>query len=279
MPQCDLDEMARAVSAVGFVGIGLCEELLDGQLERAGAILDASGLTATICQTRVRSVFPFAGDAGAFESGAAALDAREAEIVAGMRRLAPLQPATYVVLPGVPIGYATDAQADAVVVSTLKRLAREAVLHGARIAFEPVHPSVRDLFGYVTTLRHGLEIVAGVGDPSVGLLLDTWHLAEDPDAMTLTKRQVAQVGGVHLADRVESETDWRHRTLPGHGFLPVNEVVQRLDAMGYRGCMDLELISDDGRLGLPTADSYWTLGASTLAEQLWGSVEALSVVI
>jgi sugar phosphate isomerase/epimerase len=272
MPRSDLRETAGVLSDAGFRGIGLCEELLGDRDSDSADVLRAFGLEATVCQTRVRSIFPFLG---AFEVGETSPAAREAEIRAGIHRMAPFQPDCYVVLPGVPPESASRQEADQTVIDALQRLGDEAASLDVTIAFEPVHPTVRDLFGYVTSIRHGLDILEAVDHPAVGLLVDTWHLAEDPQAMTLTVDETASVAGVHLGDRAATDEDWRHRKLPGYGCLPISEVVAHLVAQGYSDWFDIEIISDDGRLGAPVPDSYWHLDPEDLARALWdGALKA-----
>jgi sugar phosphate isomerase/epimerase len=64
------------------------------------------------------------------------------------------------------------------------------------------------------------------------------------------ERSAGLIFGVHLNDAVTD--DDRHNRLPGDGELPLVEIVRAIEATGYRGTYDNELM--DPSLGLPPAE-------------------------
>jgi sugar phosphate isomerase/epimerase len=144
----------------------------------------------------------------------------------------------------------------------IRRVGEVGARHGVRVALEPIHPSPAEVLSFVHAVDHALELI---GDAEVGILFDTWHLQE--------ASHLERIFGVHVADRREPTRSDFDRLLPGEGS---RAAVRGLEAGGWDGWYDVELMSDDGRFGNAFEDSLWTLPADELARRSVESLEALA---
>ncbi|MBM3471031.1 MAG: sugar phosphate isomerase/epimerase [Armatimonadetes bacterium] len=97
----------------------------------------------------------------------------------------------------------------------------------------------------VNTLRVARDILDEVGDPTAGLVIDTFHFyaggsrLEDLDGL-----DAARVFVVHVDDAEPGDPAGlgdSHRLLPGEGVIPLKAMITRLEEAGYRGTYSLEL--------------------------------------
>ena len=127
----------------------------------------------------------------------------------------------------------------------LKRLAAVASEHGVRLALEPFHPGCGDEWSFVTDLQTTLQIIEEVDNPSLGLVLDTYHIGMDPDAMRWLPDVAPHVHLVQLGDGRQCPHGEMNRCLLGDGRVPLEELTEMLVDCGYRGPWEIELIGED----------------------------------
>jgi 2-keto-myo-inositol isomerase len=172
----------------------------------------------------------------------------------------------YVVAVPSPLSDAPDAaEVVPATVEALRALAGTAAPYDIRIGFE--------FLGFsdcsVTTLAQAREIVAAVGHPGVGLVLDAFHFyAGGSTWEMLDGLDPAQLFVVHLDDAEELPPDQltdAHRLLPGDGVIPLRDLVARLEALGYRGAYSIELFRPE----------YWRWDPVELAKVARQKMEAL----
>lgn len=106
----------------------------------------------------------------------------------------------------------------------------------AMIALEPTVPWHAD---YMNTLGEALELADLIDHPRVGVYPDTFHLWRTGTMLEDIERAGNRILGVHLNDAREGED---HNCLPGDGELPLVEIVRAIEATGYRGTYDNELV-------------------------------------
>lgn len=237
-----------AYRAAGAGAIGLLEAKLEGVADVRGK-LRSSGLAASACLPAVGSILPSPLIPGPEEP-----EARVEAICASVARFAELEPACVFFLTGP----GEDRRA---VREGIDRIAEAGARHGVRVALEPIHPSQAETLSFVHTVEDALELI---GEADVGILFDTWHL----DAVS----HVERILGVHVADRREPTRSDFDRLLPGAGS---RAAVRALEAAGYEGWYDVEVMSDDGRFGHAFPDSLWALPAVELARRAVAAMEAL----
>lgn len=131
----------------------------------------------------------------------------------------------------------------------MRWLARQAGQRGLRIAYEAMAWSTVH-----HTLQGADELVNRLGEPGLGLVVDTFHLLArggSPRIVeTVDPRRIALVQLCDLDRPVDDlevtvETARHRRLLPGQGCLPLDVVTGRLHAMGYTGPVGLEVFNDD----------------------------------
>jgi sugar phosphate isomerase/epimerase len=195
--------------------------------------------------------------------GPADPEERIAAICASIRRLAPYEPESIVVLSG-PQGSRTEDEARAIVVDGLQRAAAVAREEGIPLGFEPIHPSQRDSAGFVCSLADALAVLddAGLGD--VGILADTYNLAGEQSAAIAAV--VGRIAGVHVADELP-EPVAGVRELPAPGGRSA-ALVEALRAAGWEGTLDVEIFS--------TPDGFWALPPDEAARLAYAALTALA---
>jgi sugar phosphate isomerase/epimerase len=223
----DLD----AYRAAGADGIGIWEmKLQDDSLER----FRASGLDAAAAVTVVPSILPLPLMEGPNDP-AQRVDA----IRAGIRRLAPFEPACVLFLTGP--GDDRDT-----ILEGIRAIADEGRACGVRVAVEPIQREFAEYWTIVSSLDEAAELVDEAG-ADVGIMYDVWHLWREPVEQIARHRD--RIYGVHIADWRDPTRNSNDRVLPGDGIVDYAPI---LDALRWDGLFDLEIFSDSE---LP--DSLW----------------------
>lgn len=105
-----------------------------------------------------------------------------------------------------------------------------------KLALEPIVPWQSD---YLNTMAEALELMELVGHPNLGVFPDTFHLWRTGTMLDDIERAGSSILGVHLNDARPNED---HNCLPGDGELPLVEIVRAIEATGYSGTYDNELM-------------------------------------
>jgi sugar phosphate isomerase/epimerase len=254
----------------GAHGIGICEAKLPaGGDAAAQEKFRASGLKASVCLPAVLSILPLPQFAGPDEP-----EQRVQELIAGIRRLAMFRPACCFCLTG-PCGGLEEARARAIVVRGLRQAARAAADVGVPLGVEPIHVSLRDQWTIVTSIPETLDLIAEVGEPNLGIGFDTWHLGDTPNLFDHIRGHARRIMGMHLSDRRNPTRGWADRVLPGDGTLDLPGMLRALEAAGYDGWYDLEVLSDNGMFGNHYPDSLWQVPPVQLVSRARAAFERL----
>lgn len=251
-----------AYAAAGFDAIGIWEFKLPDDDDANLALLAEHGLEVAICVPAVPAILQLAipGLEGPADP-AERIDA----LCASATRLARYRPETVACLSG-PLGGRSEAEARAIVVGGLRHVARAARAADVQLGFEPIHRSQRASTSFVNTIEDALAILAEAGTDEVGILLDTYHVWDDPAVWDLIARASYRIAGVHLADwpMDSARTD---RELPGHGISSTKALVDALSLSGWDGILDVEIFGDPER--------FWGLEVGEAARQAHAAVSAL----
>jgi sugar phosphate isomerase/epimerase len=233
----DLD----AYRAAGADGIGIWEmKLQDDSLER----FRASGLEAAAASPAVPSILPLPLIEGP-EDPAERIEA----ICAGIRRLAPFEPACVLFLTGPGDDRAT-------ILEGIRAIADAGRACGVRVALEPIQREFAGLWTIVSSLDEAAQLVDEAGTDA-GLMYDVWHLWREP--LEQIARHRDRIYAVHVADWRDPTRNTNDRVLPGDGIVDYGPI---LDALRWDGLFDLEIFSDPE---LP--DSLWKDDPSELARR------------
>ena len=121
-----------------------------------------------------------------------------------------------------------------------------AEVHGVRLAIEPLNRFETSLFN---TVEQAMRLVEMFDHPSLGLLLDTFHMnIEERDIGAAIRR-----AGKHLAHVHACGND---RGAPGHDGIEWVAVRDALDGIGYAGTVSIESFTSANRT-IATAASIW----------------------
>jgi sugar phosphate isomerase/epimerase len=180
-----------------------------------------------------------------------------------VRALAAYEPVGCVCATG-PYGKYDEGDGREIVVRGLKRLARVAADSGMVLAIEPIHSSLAEFFSFVHGLPDAADLLADVGEDNVRILVDIWHLGDDPKLIDDVQQYASLIAGVHVNDRPAQPRSWCDRLLPGDGIADLPRILHALETVGYAGWYELEVISDDGRFGESLPDSLWKIEPAEL---------------
>jgi sugar phosphate isomerase/epimerase len=254
-PDTSFEEDVVLASEIGAQGIGICEfKLREGEEAAQLEALRSAGLRASVCMPANISPLP----TGVVFPGPDDIDERVELMCASMRRLAPFEPASVVVITGA-LRERTPEEARRIVVEGLREVARVAAGVGVRLGVEPQRVDVLPGRSLVSTLPETLELIEEVGAENIDIVYDVYHLFETDDIVELTRRHAGSFGGVQICDWREQTRGWMDRVLPGDGIIDLPALFAALEEGGFDGWYDLEVFSDDGRYGADYEDSLWKL--------------------
>jgi sugar phosphate isomerase/epimerase len=151
---------------------------------------------------------------------------------------AALEAACVVVAPGRREGRSYAETRD-LAARALTEVLEKTTQSGVRIALEPIIAWQSD---YLNTLGEAVELIDLVDHPSVGAYVDSFHLWRTGTLLEDIERAGPRIFGMHLNDAANGD-DHANR-LPGEGDLPLVEIVQAIEAAGYRGTYDNEYMYD-----------------------------------
>jgi 2-keto-myo-inositol isomerase len=252
----------RVAAAAGYQWVELRDAKIDAflaagrTLAQLRELVRAAGLRVLSVNALEDATLPRGG----------ALAERRGRMEALCRWAAVLEAPFVVVVPSpLPAGGLPESDVRALTVAALRAHATVARAYGVQVGFEFLGSAACS----ISTLRAARSVLADLDDPRVGLVIDAFHFfvggsrLEDLDGL-----RGHEVFIVHLDDAPDGEpsrlTD-AERLLPGHGALPLQSLVARLQALGYRGVYSLELFRPE----------YWRWDPEVLARRGLAAMRAL----
>jgi sugar phosphate isomerase/epimerase len=148
----------------------------------------------------------------------------------------------------------------------LRELATQAAEHGTRIAIETMP------FSIIPTVPMGAEIISAAAHPSIGLLVDAWHIFRAGTTLEELRESLlpGMIFGVELDDAGHDmvgslfEDTLDHRLLCGEGSFDLRGLVAVLRDKGFDGPWGVEILSSSFRR-LPVAQAVKLAAESTLS--------------
>jgi sugar phosphate isomerase/epimerase len=159
-------------------------------------------------------------------------------------------------------GTLSAREADEIYIQRLSRVAPLARELGVTMAIEPLHPFLHTV-GYIHTIRHAARITENV--ENCGIIIDVAHLYWDGDLEADIHRHCDKLALVQIANldpQALAERRWG-RALPDQGVVPIPEIVRMIDAAGYRGAYESEILLDlphDQCIAAARASRLWFEG-------------------
>ena len=164
-----------------------------------------------------------------------------------LRTAAALGATCLVVCSGARAGH-TFNHARRLVEGALKELVPLAEELGVVMALEPMHPGCAARCTFLNNLDDALGIIQAIDRPHVKLLLDTYHLGQDPDLVERIPQIASQIALVQLGDAKCPPQGEQNRCRLGDGIVPLRKIVCALRSAGYDGFFDVELLGEDVRV-------------------------------
>ena len=256
------EQDVEAYAAAGFDAIGLWEFKLPEDDAANIELLRSHGLGVAVCVPTVPSILQLAipGLEGPLDP-----PDRVAALRASVARLAAYEPECVACLAG-PLGGRTREGGFASVVEGLATVAEAARTAGVRLGFEPIHVTQRDAAGFVNSLSETDILLDAVGAPEIGVLLDTYHVWDDPTVLSWIAANPDRIAGVHVCDW--PSRDRTDRVLPGDGISQTGVIVAALAAAGWDGALDVEIFS--------TPELFWGLPVDEAARRAFAAISALA---
>lgn len=247
------EEDVERYSRLGVDAIEVCEIKLDrGRMAEQLALVGDHGLSVSSVQPVVRTLFP---------------SRTQPEPVGVQDRMARFRETIVSVGhagEGVPFITNTGIPPAGNVQEVFETAAREYRLladfaseRGARIALEPLNPSIANVESAIWTVEQAMRIVTAVDRPNFGICLDYWNIWQNPHV----EESIRGAGDRILIAQV---SDWRtprsyaDRLIVGGGEIPFPSLLRATYESGYRGPYELEIFSGD------VPDSLWRSNLDTV---------------
>lgn len=243
------EEDVANYSDAGIAGIGLWEYKLEGIDDSEGATrLAEKGLTATYCFPLTPGIFTGNGHFAQPKDP----DERLKLLCASIPKFAAYQPEAVCILAGAPQEDG-EAASWARVVKAFKQASKVAADSGVQLALEVISPGTAG--SLVQSIPRALDMISDVGADNIGILLDSWHIVDEP--LENIAKYIEHIVGIQVCDQKADYKGRFDRAMPGEGILPVEETIRIAHGAGYNGWYELEIFSDDGTFGEPVENSMW----------------------
>lgn len=239
-PRRDLAEDLAACLDHGFASLAIWRpKLSDVPLALARRLFVEAGVKASSVQWAGGFT---GGDGRSFdESVADAWEAIECARVLG----APV----VVVHTGCRGGH-TRSHARRLLLQAVEALAPAATRARVRLAIKPLHAATAADCDFLGSLVDALEMTAFLRRQSrftndIGLAVDLWHFADDPEFAALAPRLAACAAVVQVADRRGPPTPEQERLPVGRGSLPLREAALQLLSHGFGGGFEFDPVGEE----------------------------------
>jgi sugar phosphate isomerase/epimerase len=135
--------------------------------------------------------------------------------------------------------------ARAAIAAGIERLLPYAADHGVRLGIEPLHPMMIGERSAIVTLGEALALARSLGGgPHVGVVVDAYHVFWDPRLEDDLATANGLIAGYHVSDWLVPTPDLlAGRGLMGDGIIDLRGLRRLIDAAGYDGPIEVEVIN------------------------------------
>lgn len=146
---------------------------------------------------------------------------------------------------GLPEGSRDLASARGRVTDALEVLAPYAQQHGVRIALEPLHPMYCADRAVISTLGQALELAQPFPEDAVGVVVDTFHVWWDPQALTTIAHGAGRIAAFQVCDWIIPlpQDVLLARGMMGDGHIEFGPLTRAVIAAGYSGDVEVEIFN------------------------------------
>jgi len=208
------------------------------KLHEHGAVAAARDLRA--CGLRVSSLCR----GGFFPAPTAAeRRARIADNQAAIEEAAALGAASLVLVCG-PAAGASLSEARAMVADGIEAILPHAQACNVKLAIEPLHPMMIAERSVIASLGEANDLCERFASPHVAVIVDVYHVFWDARVNAEIARAGGSIAGLHLSDwRTPRGDVTADRAMLGEGSIDLAGLAQAVDAAGYAGDVEIEILS------------------------------------
>ena len=232
------EQDVEAYAQLGVEAMEVCEFKLDEQRRDEQLTLIAKhGLMMSSAQPRIRTLFPS-------QSQPEPADPRErmALFLQTIQHFGALaEGVPFVTNTGCPPGGNIQQVYD-VAVEVYRHLADEAARFGARIALEPLNPSIMNVETAIWTIQQAFHLITKVQRENFGLCIDSWNVWQNVDLHEAITACGDRIFVVQLSDW-RTPRSFRDRLSIGHGEIPFPAFLRAVHASGFREPYVVEIFS------------------------------------
>ncbi|WP_119696458.1 sugar phosphate isomerase/epimerase family protein [Microbacterium halotolerans] len=239
-------EAIRVTTDAGIDAIGLWrEQVQDVGLDESVKMLADSGLRySTHCRGGWFTAEEGPTRTAALDDNRVAIDETAALAAAGADGS---RAVLVLVVGGLPEGSRDLVGARERVRDAVAQLAPHAQQQGVQLALEPLHPMYASDRSVLSTLDQALDIAADFAPEIVGVTVDTFHLWWDPDVLDEIARagREGRIATYQVCDwKTPLEADnLLSRHYPGDGVIDFSGMTRAVEATGYTGDIEVELLN------------------------------------
>jgi len=246
-----IEEATVRYAAAGVRGVTVWRQWLEGRdIGQTGCRLREAGLeVVSLCRGGFFPARDAAGRQAAIDDNLRAID--EAAALG-----APLIVLVCGAVPGQPLEDSRRQIVDGIA-AVLDRAGQAKV----RLGIEPLHPMYADSRSAINTLRQANDACDQLGSPTVGVVVDVYHLWWDPDLRCEIQRAGRQgrIFAFHVCDwRTPTEDLLNDRGLMGEGCIPLRQIRSWVEENGFRGFIEVEIFSN----------RYWAMDQAVFLEKI-----------
>jgi sugar phosphate isomerase/epimerase len=238
----DVERYAR----LGVDAIEVCEfKLPEGDIAPQLARIGETSLAVSSIQPSIRTLFPSQS-----QPEPKAIPDRMARYRRSIERFGDLaRGVPFVTNTGNPPNGNTQEVLDTAA-REYRELAAFAAAHGARIALEPLNPSIVNVETAIWTLQQGMQIVEAVDRTNFGICLDAWNIWQNAHLEEAIRACGDRIFVVQLSDW-RTPRSYQDRLIPGQGEIPLASILRAVHETGFQDPYVVEIFSGD------VPDSLW----------------------
>jgi sugar phosphate isomerase/epimerase len=230
-----LEQVLRNCSTNNIPYIGVWRHKLDGNAEKASAMIRSEGLrVSSLCR-------------GGWFSAPTVKERRE-RIEDNRRAIeeAGLLGAPVLVVVSGPANGQTLEDARATVLDGLLEILPAAEKAGITLGIEPLHPMYAAERSVVVTLKQANDLAHQLSSSAAGIVVDVFHVWWDPEVMRQIERARGRIAGFHVSDwPVPLPGILMGRAMMGDGVIALRKLRQAVDATGYDGPIEVEIFNEE----------------------------------
>ncbi len=117
---------------------------------------------------------------------------------------------------------------------------------GVKLGLEPMHPMMATSRSAIMSLAEANDIADVIQSPTLAVVIDAYHVWWDYRVKQEIARAGARIGGFQVSDWVTPiRSELSSRGMMGDGCIDLPALCADVEAAGYRGDVEVEILSDD----------------------------------